>query len=547
MVTGEDNWDDFKNGVTDTNKDLKWDDVANLARVTNNPNYLYETNVRNLGKAKWNVKFTTDLLKDVTLNGQYDTFLIKARSASNNVLFSYYYTVDSTSGTEVWVYDNEGQTDEFKYVFTREFGTGQNPEHRDGTLAGENKLISPALEDIGLAASYYNDPIYRNNLETVAKPDALRIDPNLNFAWHINPGQRPAEIINDGWWSGDWKGYINIVEQGTYRFRLESDDGSWLYIDGAMLINNGGDHSPRALEKDLELEKGYHSILVKYFESYGGEAVLKLEWKPPGKDIFAPISLDAFFVSAPKDQPAILKVSKKAPAAMSPGSEMTYTLYYQNFGGAYDSPAVLEDKLPTEVDFVSASDGKVPNAERFISWNIDSVAAFPQGLGSKTITVRINSDKVIAGTTVIENTATIKYGDQSFETKATTAVVKSNLPESVTVDNTRNNIGGETSVFWQDPITFNYYSSCAESVAINIYMNEGGSDISDIMAEIEDNKWSYTVPKFAPNHGSATVTYTITGAGCEKSSVNFNIYIDPAGFIYDTATGTRISGASVWL
>ncbi|MBU4580031.1 peptidoglycan DD-metalloendopeptidase family protein, partial [Patescibacteria group bacterium] len=91
----------------------------------------------------------------------------------------------------------------------------------------------------GLQASYYNEPIYRNNLETVATPDVVRIDPNLNFAWHINPGQRPAEIINDGWWSGDWKGYINIVEQGTYRFRLESDDGSWLYIDGAMLINNG--------------------------------------------------------------------------------------------------------------------------------------------------------------------------------------------------------------------------------------------------------------------------------------------------------------------
>ncbi|MBU4141755.1 carboxypeptidase-like regulatory domain-containing protein, partial [Patescibacteria group bacterium] len=68
---------------------------------------------------------------------------------------------------------------------------------------------------------------------------------------------------------------------------------------------------------------------------------------------------------------------------------------------------------------------------------------------------------------------------------------------------------------------------------------------SGIMAEIEDNKWSYTVPKFAPNHGGATVTYTV--AGCEKTSVSFNIYIDPAGFVYDAVTGARISGASVWL
>ncbi|MDP3057516.1 MAG: PxKF domain-containing protein [bacterium] len=550
MITFNPELSDFQRKYTvvvDTNK-VQLDDIGKISETTKE--YIWKTYYGALGNWNYTIesghwaKWIPSLITDG--DGYYD---INAVFYDNNVGDDVEYVIYNKGDVEIGkVTVKQENTGNWRTVNlgTYYLTKAQEPYVKINDVPVGFNIDTVRFERIhGLQASYYNEPIYRNNLETVAKPDALRIDPNLNFAWHINPSQRPVEIINDGWWSGDWKGYIKIDEPGTYRFRLTSDDGSWLYIDGAMLINNGGDHSPRGLEQDLELEKGYHSILVKYFESYGGEAVLKLEWKAPGKSAFVPIPLDALYVSVPKEQLAILKVSKKAPAAMSPGSEMTYTLYYQNFGGAYDSQAVLEDKLPIEVDFVSASGGKVPNAEKVISWNIDSVAAFPQGLGSKTVTVRINPDKVMAGTTVIENTATIKYGDQSFETKAVTQVVKSNLPESVTVDNTRNNIGGETSVFWQDPITFNYYSSCAESVAINIHMNEGGSDISGAMTETEDNKWSYTVPKFAPNHGSATVTYTVTG--CEKASVNFNIYIDPAGFVYDAATGARISGASVWL
>lgn len=393
----------------------------------------------------------------------------------------------------------------------------------------------------GLNASYYNVPIYRIDLNADEIPNAVRIDPNVNFNWRSNPNPLPLGIARDDAWSVDWKGYIYVPVEGTYKFSLDSDDGSWLYINGAEVIANTWPHT---FFKDVELKKGYNSILLKYYECCWGPAVISLNWKLPGTDNYVPVPQEALYVSAPLDQPALLKVSKKVSTAMSPGSEMTYTLYYQNFGGAYGSQAVLEDKLPPEVDFVSASDGIVPNDDGVLSWNIDSVAAFPDGKGSKTITVRINPDKVTAGTTVIENTATIKYGDQVFETKATTAVVDSKLPESVTVDNTRNNIGGETSVYWQDPIKFNYFSSCAKSVTINIHMDEGGADISAEMTE-KENQWSYTVPQFAPRHGSATVTYTITG--CEKSSVSFNIYIDPAGFIYDAATGARISGASVWL
>lgn len=50
---------------------------------------------------------------------------------------------------------------------------------------------------------------------------------------------------------------------------------------------------------------------------------------------------------------------------------------------------------------------------------------------------------------------------------------------------------------------------------------------------------------FYPRHGRASVTYTVSG--CDQTTVGYDIYIDPAGYIYDSATGARISNATVTL
>src|SRR5262249_19768710 len=45
------------------------------------------------------------------------------------------------------------------------------------------------------------------------------------------------------WFAIDYTGRFWIDKPGTYRFSLESDDGSRLYIDDPLLINNDGLHS----------------------------------------------------------------------------------------------------------------------------------------------------------------------------------------------------------------------------------------------------------------------------------------------------------------
>ncbi len=61
-------------------------------------------------------------------------------------------------------------------------------------------------------------------------------------------------------------GFIHITEDGLYTFYLKSDDGSKLFIDNRVLIDNDGCHGAWEIEEQIALEKGFHTIQVQYFD-----------------------------------------------------------------------------------------------------------------------------------------------------------------------------------------------------------------------------------------------------------------------------------------
>jgi PA14 domain-containing protein len=66
---------------------------------------------------------------------------------------------------------------------------------------------------------------------------------------------------------------------GQYTFGVSSDDGSWLWVDGALVIDNSGLHNDHAelqngdsassLTKTIDLSAGLHTLAFKYFERRG--------------------------------------------------------------------------------------------------------------------------------------------------------------------------------------------------------------------------------------------------------------------------------------
>ncbi|MBL8517784.1 MAG: serine hydrolase [Betaproteobacteria bacterium] len=88
-------------------------------------------------------------------------------------------------------------------------------------------------------------------------------------------------------------GIVQTAGAGPYQFRLSSDDGSLLWIDDRLIIDNDGDHSLRAAESALITLGSRCSIRVRWYNSGGGGA-LYLEWKLPGAADYTPVPTASF-------------------------------------------------------------------------------------------------------------------------------------------------------------------------------------------------------------------------------------------------------------
>ncbi len=85
---------------------------------------------------------------------------------------------------------------------------------------------------------------------------------------------------------------LQIAKAGDYKFRVNSDDGSKLFVDGKEVINNDGQHSPRSMEGSINLSAGPHKVNLQYFQGPADEIALELFWTPPGEsEIYIPSSV----------------------------------------------------------------------------------------------------------------------------------------------------------------------------------------------------------------------------------------------------------------
>jgi alpha-L-fucosidase len=76
----------------------------------------------------------------------------------------------------------------------------------------------------------------------------------------------PIAKINFGF---EYKGYISIPRDDAYTFVARSDDGSYLYVDDTLVVNNGGPHVMISKQGTITLRAGYHSIRLTYFQRAG--------------------------------------------------------------------------------------------------------------------------------------------------------------------------------------------------------------------------------------------------------------------------------------
>jgi hypothetical protein len=95
----------------------------------------------------------------------------------------------------------------------------------------------------------------------------------------------PGVTKRQEWFAIDYTGRFWIDKPGPYRFALTSDDGSRLYIDDQMVVDNDGIHPADTKSGSVELAGGIHGIRVQYFQGPRLQVALVLQIAPPNEEL----------------------------------------------------------------------------------------------------------------------------------------------------------------------------------------------------------------------------------------------------------------------
>ena len=95
----------------------------------------------------------------------------------------------------------------------------------------------------------------------------------------------PGVTKRTEWFAIDYTGRFWIETPDIYTFSLLSDDGSKLYIDDQLVIDNDGVHPPLEKRSDVNLTGGVHNIRVSYFQGPRFQVALQLKAAASGLDL----------------------------------------------------------------------------------------------------------------------------------------------------------------------------------------------------------------------------------------------------------------------
>jgi hypothetical protein len=91
----------------------------------------------------------------------------------------------------------------------------------------------------------------------------------------------PGVTTRSSWFMIEYRGSFTVARTGIYTFRLHSDDGSYLFIDDALVIENDGKHEPMSQSGSVGLRAGRHQLRLLYAQTVDRMA-LQLFVRPPG-------------------------------------------------------------------------------------------------------------------------------------------------------------------------------------------------------------------------------------------------------------------------
>jgi len=259
-----------------TKEKLLWKQNGNNVEISfpeYNPNkikspYAYAVKIENFGrfvnKPKVTVTYDAALKPTVSVDNKTEGAVI-------------YYTTDGKIPTAASaIYSKPlllSDNTLFKAVAIKEGMAGSDVQEINVKAYALMKAPKVAKPAAGLQYNYYESA----DLSAAKMPQLQPVKTGVVNSFNLDNKNRKNKF------GFIFSGYINISKTGMYDFYTTSDDGSLLYIDDQLIVNNNGDHGMEEKNEKAVLEKGLHKIKVVYYDS-GGDNGLKVSYNLKGQN-----------------------------------------------------------------------------------------------------------------------------------------------------------------------------------------------------------------------------------------------------------------------
>ena len=79
-----------------------------------------------------------------------------------------------------------------------------------------------------------------------------------------------------------FRGRLMVETAGSHNFKIRSDDGAQLYINGGLIVDNDGLQGSTTAQGSARLTTGLHDVEIRYFQGPLFQLGLQWFWEPPG-------------------------------------------------------------------------------------------------------------------------------------------------------------------------------------------------------------------------------------------------------------------------
>lgn len=190
---------------------------------------------------------------------------------------------------------NPNQNGELRYTVDGSFPDEQSKRYEEGFVLKKNAVIKAAVFQEGRMISQISEAYFRiRNKETMSVtyrlfylddlkwyPDLSGINPDHighSYEFSSHEIQHPIEDNT----AIEFTAILEVETADTYTFYTRSDDGSLLWVDNQLVVDNNGDHGVVEKRGRIALEPGNHQLRIGWFNA-GGSGSLEVFYKTSTK------------------------------------------------------------------------------------------------------------------------------------------------------------------------------------------------------------------------------------------------------------------------